>query len=142
MNVEAAIQKLKDKGFKYTHKREKIIEIFHDANGFLTVKDVYRKIKQGYPSTSLNTVYLNLSFFEEADVVETTDLNGEKVYRLSSEDHHHHHIICTVCGKVSIINVCPMDSIFGSPPGFTITGHKFEIYGCCDECKEQLKCDG
>ncbi|WP_143522553.1 Fur family transcriptional regulator, partial [Pseudomonas sp. 2822-17] len=79
-------------------------------------------------------VYLNLSFFEVAEILETTDLHGEKVYRFSCEDDHHHHIICTKCGKVSVINICPMDSIFGNPPGFTITGHKFEIYGCCDDC--------
>ncbi|MFA9558458.1 Fur family transcriptional regulator [Evansella sp. AB-rgal1] len=136
MEVEVAMQKLKDHGFKYTQKREKMLEIFSNINGYLSVKEVYQKIKQEYPTISLNTVYLNISFFEEAEVLETTDLNGEKVYRFSCADHHHHHIICTECGKVQVINICPMDSIFGNPPGFTITGHKFEIYGYCDDCKK------
>jgi Fur family zinc uptake transcriptional regulator len=138
MNVEEALSILKAKGYKYTGKREEMIRIFDREKRYVTAKEMLENMQTDYPNLSFDTIYRNLSLFEELDILETTQLHGERIYRLSCEtNHHHHHIICTECGKTQPLDLCPMDAILGEPKGFNIKGHKFEIYGHCDQCEEQ-----
>lgn len=92
-------------------------------------------MQKEYPQLSFDTIYRNLSLFEDLGIFESTELKGEKLYRFAcSETLHHHHIICTGCGKTLPFEMCPMTMVFGAPEGFKITGHKFEIYGNCEDC--------
>lgn len=135
MTVEEALALLKDKGFKYTGKREEMIRIFDREKRYLSAKDMLEFMQGDYPNLSFDTIYRNLNLFEELKILETTQLDDERIYRLScGHGHHHHHLICTRCGKTHKLDLCPMDAILGEPKGFKITGHKFEIYGFCDEC--------
>jgi Fur family zinc uptake transcriptional regulator len=138
MNVEDALSILKEQGYKYTGKREEMIRIFDRETRYVTAKEMLEFMKVDYPNLSFDTIYRNLSLFEELGILESTELKGEGIYRLSCEtSHHHHHIICTECGKTQSLHLCPMDAVLGEPRGFKITGHKFEIYGFCDQCEEQ-----
>lgn len=114
-----------------------MVRIFDREKRYMSAKEILEKMKFDYPNLSFDTVYRNLSLFQELSILEYTELNGERIYRLKCEtDQHHHHIICTECGRTETIDLCPMNVIFGEPEGFTITGHKFEIYGHCNECGE------
>ncbi|TDQ36398.1 Fur family transcriptional regulator [Aureibacillus halotolerans] len=139
MNVQKAITILKDKGFKYTTKREDLLSLFAKNNGYLTARQVLETLKPDYPGLSFDTIYRNLYLFEELDILETTELNGEKMFRLScGTNEHHHHFICLDCGKTVALHACPMPSIEAKEhlDKFEITGHKFEIYGKCNHCIE------
>jgi Fur family zinc uptake transcriptional regulator len=95
-------------------------------------------MQKQYPDLSFDTIYRNLTLFEELSILEGTELNGERKFRIccSTKDHHHH-LICLSCGKTKHIKSCPMDAMLGEPDEFRITGHKFEIYGYCKECEEK-----
>jgi len=135
MNVDQALSILKQKGFKYTGKREEMIRIFDKQKRYLSAKEMLEFMQLDYPTLSFDTIYRNLNLFEELGILEVTHLQGERIYRLACDKgHHHHHLICTECGKTHLLDICPMDAILGEPRGFKITGHKFEIYGYCDEC--------
>lgn len=135
MNVSEALAILKDKGFKYTDKRELMLNILAQEGRYLSAKAVLEQMKASFPQLSVDTVYRNLTLLHELDILEATELNGERLYRMvCAGDDHHHHLICTECGKTKKIDICPMHAMFGRPEGFQITGHKFEIYGVCDGC--------
>ncbi len=139
MDVGAALNLLKDKGYKYTGKREKMVYSLANEKRYMSAKEVLALMQEEYPQLSFDTIYRNLSLFEELGILESTDLNGEKQFRFScSGSGHHHHLICTVCGKTKMIDMCPMNAFYGKPEGFEITGHKFEIYGNCNECVSQI----
>ncbi len=135
MNVNEAIQYLKENGFKQTGKREDMLQLFADSDKYLTAKDVLDQLKDDYPGLSFDTIYRNLSLFANMGILEMTELSGEKHFRFTcSRTHHHHHFICLECGKTKEIETCPMEGLPENLKGYEISGHKFEIYGRCPEC--------
>jgi len=135
MNVTDAIQILKDKGYKYTGKRVDMLEFLANHDKYMTAKDVLEGMKVHYPNLSFDTIYRNLSLFSELGILETTDLSGEKHFRFScAKIGHHHHFICISCGKTKEIEGCPMDEVKEELKDYVISGHKFEVYGYCNEC--------
>ncbi|QPC46898.1 Fur family transcriptional regulator [Mangrovibacillus cuniculi] len=137
MKVERALDILKDKGYKYTGKREQILDIFAKHDKYITAKDVIDVMKKEYPGLSFDTIYRNLTLFVEHGILEETELNGERHFRFSCEtEEHHHHFICLECGKTKHIHLCPMEWLTGQLEEYKVTGHKFEIYGACPECAQ------
>ncbi|HBI02635.1 MAG TPA: transcriptional repressor [Paenibacillaceae bacterium] len=139
MNVEQALQILKEEGYKYTGKREEIIRIFAVEKRYLSAREILQKMQKEYPALSFDTIYRNLTLFADLKILETTELGGERKYRFqcSKHGHHHHHLICLSCGKTRKVPTCPFEEVFNELPDFTITGHKFEIYGYCKECNQE-----
>ncbi|GGH76925.1 Fur family zinc uptake transcriptional regulator [Pullulanibacillus pueri] len=135
MTIDEALQQLKEKGYKITHKREEILEFLKEQNRYTSVKEVIDHLKADYPGLSFETIYRNLALFAELGILEETELEGEKRFQLScGTDHHHHHLICLSCGKTRTIQNCPMISV-PEIADFDITGHKFEVYGYCEACR-------
>ncbi|WP_026689234.1 Fur family transcriptional regulator [Alteribacter aurantiacus] len=138
MNVEQALKVMKEKGYKYTDKREDMLTLFADEKRYLAAKDVLQALQERYSGLSFDTIYRNLSLFSELGILEETELEGEKKFRFAcSTNDHHHHLICVDCGKTKHVHSCPMDAFEESAGDFQITGHKFEIYGYCGDCGEK-----
>lgn len=134
MNLQSALERLKEHGYKYTGKRESMVEIFERERRYLSAKDILDLMQKDYPTLSFDTIYRNLSLFEQLEILEATEWDGERKYRLHcGGEAHHHHVICTECGKTKTIEICPMN-VVGELDNFEITGHKFEIYGKCSQC--------
>ncbi|MEN1969737.1 Fur family transcriptional regulator [Lentibacillus sp. N15] len=136
MKLNEAIQNLKEQGYKMTKQRKDILGFFTNADGYRTAKDLIRYMEPTYPGISFDTVYRNLHLFNKIGILETTELNNEKLFRISCTTHHHHHFICKDCGKTKEINVCPMEDVVTKAlANYRIEGHKFEIYGLCPACQ-------
>ncbi|MED3725350.1 Fur family transcriptional regulator [Priestia filamentosa] len=135
MNIDDAIRILKDEGYKHTGKREDLLTLFAETDKYLTAKDVLENMKDAYPGLSFDTIYRNLSLFTNLNILEVTELAGEKHFRFQcAAGHHHHHFICLDCGKTEKLATCPMTIVDDSLDGFQVTGHKFEVYGKCKKC--------
>ncbi len=136
MRVADALEVLKNKGYKYTGRREEMIRIFDREKRYLSAKEMLEFMQEEFPDLSFDTIYRNMTLFEDLEILECTDLNGERKFRIRcSTEHHHHHLICLSCGKTKHINACPMDKVLEESNGFRITDHKFEIYGYCTTCE-------
>ena len=139
--LEYSLIQLKKKGYKYTKKREEILHFLIQENRYLSAKEVYEYMNQKYEGISYDTIYRNLNDFVEIQLLEETELNGERKYRFHcSRDGvvgHHHHFICLECGATNEIHMCPMTFFTEQLEGCTIEGHRFEIYGKCPECSKK-----
>lgn len=135
--LEQAITIMKDNGLKYTQKRSDILSFLIDENRYVGALDVFNFMNSKYQGVSYDTIYRNLRDFAELNILEETELQGEKRYRFHCDvhgEHHHHHFICTSCGATREIHMCPMDMFQEQLPGCLIEGHKFEILGKCENC--------
>ena len=135
MNVSKAWEVLKENGYKKTDKRELILKMFGKSSKYLTARDLLAVLKPRYPGMSFDTIYRNLSTFVELGILEETEMNGERKFRMHCEsDQHHHHFICLDCGDVKELSICPMDFVNENLNGYSVQAHKFEIYGKCPTC--------
>lgn len=135
MNVQEAIHHLKKQGQKHTAKREDILRLLFEEDRYLTAADVHTLLQVRYPGISFDTIYRNLALFRDSNIVEEAEWAGEKRFRFRcGTSHHHHHFICMSCGMTKSLHDCPMDRVDTDLPGYSIKGHKFEIYGYCNEC--------
>ena len=135
MNTIEAINLLKQKGYKTTKRRKDILSYFEKEDGYRTAKDLLQYMEGKYKGISFDTVYRNLHLYNEMAILETTELNGEKHFRMNCTHHHHHHFICNECGNTKEIDICPMDEIKSKLANYEIEDHKFEIYGLCPLCQ-------
>lgn len=135
MTVNKAINLLRKKGYKMTNRREGILHFFaNQENKYKTARELYEYMEQRYPGISFDTVYRNLHLYHELGILEATDLNAEKHFRMACSDKHHHHFICKSCGIAKKINFCPMDYVTNTLSQYAIDDHKFEVYGQCPAC--------
>jgi Fur family zinc uptake transcriptional regulator/Fur family ferric uptake transcriptional regulator len=145
MREKELTQKLKSYGYKLTSQRQGILEVFIEYKGqVLSAEQIYEKTKKKYPKTNFSTIYRNLEIFERAYIIHKLSVDGEPAkYELVCCDEHHHHMICKGCGKSERIDFCPMKSMYKELEDreFTLTDHKFELYGYCKKCMEKKEED-
>lgn len=134
--VDQSLRRMKDNGLKHTAKREELIKLFAEEERYLTAKDVQQKLEDSYPTLSFDTIYRNLYSFVDIGILETTELNNEKLFRITclQDGHHHHHFICEECGKTIQLEMCPMDFFKEQLQNCTLKTHRFEIFGSCNDC--------
>lgn len=135
MNINEAMTILKKHGHKTTNRREDILQFFATEDKYRTAKDLYEHMDSIYPAISFDTVYRNLHLYDDLGILESTDLNAEKHFRMNCSSDHHHHFICKKCGQTKKIKLCPMDDVATMLNGYIIEEHKFEVYGLCPLCQ-------
>ncbi|WP_123040937.1 Fur family transcriptional regulator [Cohnella candidum] len=134
--TEQIVRQMSEKGLRITEQRRTLAQLFAEAPGYLTPKDVYDHMQRFYPGLSFDTVYRNLRVMLDLGVVEQFAFEEGVKFKLSCEEpHHHHHMICLQCEKTLPIRSCPMPAT-DVPGGFQVVKHKFEVYGYCSECRE------
>lgn len=137
ITIDKAMEILKENGYKYTEKRKDLISLFAEEKRYLSAKDVQEGLKEKYPGLSFDTIYRNLTTFVDLELLEDTEWEGEKKFRFTcAHNEHHHHLICLTCGSTKSIHTCPMEVLNSELNGFDVTGHKFEIYGYCTDCRD------
>lgn len=129
-------------GIKKTKQREDICKVLMQADGPLSAIEIYHRIVQenGQTNYAVSTIYRSLTIFEEKGLVIKSTLMGEDtaVYEWN-RGKHKHYAICLKCHKLVPLKTCPFEHIKvdTSDEDFTVTSHKLEIYGYCNQCRNE-----
>lgn len=123
---------LSDIGLKCTKQRVMVMETLTAAKMPLTAE----KIHETTEGMSLSTVYRTVETLCEKGIVsKNTIQDSDKFYYELTSGRHRHYAICLGCKSMRYVDVCPVHA--PEIENFTVTGHKLELYGYCDKCKEK-----
>jgi Fur family peroxide stress response transcriptional regulator len=141
VNGMMPVETLKAAGLKATPQRTAILKYLWSTSEHPTVEAVHMKVKDDFPSISLNTVYSTLCTMEHKGLARRIDA-GDGLCRYDGNSAPHAHISCTRCRRV--------DDVHGPEPkldmledearqvmGYKVEDYAIYFYGLCPECREK-----
>lgn len=130
MDVEAAVGKMRGRGYKATPQRMAVLRALCEEQ-HQSLEDIRGRCSQ----VGLVTVYRTLWLLSELGLVRRLELGDGPRHELAGG--HHHHLICDSCGYISEFDECPLDPERLPPKssGFEIHAHSLEVYGRCAVCR-------
>jgi Fur family ferric uptake transcriptional regulator len=135
MNEAAALARMA--GLRPTPQRVAIIRALEGKDRPVTAQALHGEVR-GTAGPGLATVYRTLRALADAGLAEAFAAGeSEQAYKLC-EPAHHHHLICERCGQVISIPSCEVGgwaTDVGRRRGFTVTGHRADVYGLCRRCR-------
>ncbi|MCA9373845.1 MAG: Fur family transcriptional regulator [Candidatus Gracilibacteria bacterium] len=138
MSTQDTIESLRQKGFRITNIRRKLIEIFSTGKKPLSVQELIEKLAKSDITANKTTIYREVYFLLEQDILVEIDFGDRKKRYESAESEHHHHIICLKCSKVQDIHLesdlSEDQKKIEQETNFTITNHTLEFFGLCNTC--------
>lgn len=121
-----------------TKQREEVRRALAAHGGFVSAQDLHFSLRDQGSTTSLATVYRNLSSLVEdgeADTLKSPD--GENLFRLCKDTGHHHHLICRDCGQAKEIAASRVEKWAretAAEYGYEEAEHVIDIFGVCSSC--------
>ncbi len=139
VKVMEQINILTQNGLKVTKPRVTILNILEHVNKPLTAEEIYLKLQKIDKSINLSTVYRVLEVFIKNQIITKPFIKDDnKASFIINHHEHKHFLICSKCQKMVEIGECPFKTFEKSlekETNFTITNHRFELFGICPNCK-------
>jgi Fur family transcriptional regulator, ferric uptake regulator len=128
---------LRQAGMRATRQRLTVLEALGGRDDTVTAQDLHMELRQAGEPIGLTTVYRTLAALAAAGFLDTFDREGEQAFRLCG-DRHHHHLVCETCNTVEEIAAEEVERWVhdvAEGHGFTVTGHRADIFGVCPDCR-------
>lgn len=136
--ADKIILDLKQQGHKITDVRMELVKILLASDSPLTISELIKKLGSAKLKPNKTTVYREIEFLKELEVLEEVDFGeGKKRYEIS--DFHHHHVICVHCKTIKDVSMDKDVDNLGKKivekMGFKPVGHSLEFFGLCENCQ-------
>lgn len=133
------LEGLRADGQRLTKVRRLVLSIFSELTTPLSVPELLKLLKQEGLSVNKTTVYRELDFLIDNQLVTEIDLlDGLKRYELSVGQEHHHHLVCRSCRSIQCVGMDnDLDSLerkIKKQHGFRVESHVLEFFGLCKAC--------
>lgn len=137
---------LKKENLRNTSHRQSILEALEASKEPVSAETLYLTLREKGISISMSTVYRALDVLAEKNIIVKTDFtdNNKSLFEIKREEHRHH-LVCVKCRSVIPVMECPFHEYARALErqfGFSITGHKLEMYGYCRKCSESMDKSG
>lgn len=134
---------LRDKGFRLTPQREKIIDIFfHLPEGeHLSAEDLHMILRKENSDISLATSYRTLKLLASIGVLRELDFaEDHKHYELiRNPEAPHHHIICVEClgtEEFDSPEAFQLSVALAKSKRFHLVDVQLKLFGYCAKCQD------
>lgn len=139
--LDKMLQKLRQRNFRITPQRIAVLKILAFSEEHPSVENIYEKVKEDFPTTSLATVYKTVTLLKELnEVLELGFPEGSNRYD-GNKPYPHPHLICTKCKKIvdpDLASLKDMTQELVSDTGFQIINHRLDFFGICPDCQEKM----
>lgn len=130
---------LRAAGLRQTPQRETILRVLRDADGPLTVEEIWHRM--GEHRSGLPTIYRNLERFIQQGWAEGIPGQDQTMRFVGCHSrHHHHHLQCEGCGRMVEVDACGLESTIErmeERSGYKVTRHQVLFFGLCPECQAE-----
>ena len=136
--MDAIVELLRANGMRITRNRLQILEALLRAERPLSLDEIQARVDGDAPDYA--TVFRVMTMLESLQIAQKVHLNRScSYYELVNPQRHYDHIICTECGRVTVmIDSCPVEKVerkIEEQYGFSELRHSLEFFGKCWECK-------
>ena len=136
--MDAIVELLRANGMRITRNRLQILEALLRAERPLSLDEIQARVDGDAPDYA--TVFRVMTMLESLQIAQKVHLNRScSYYELVDPQQHYDHIICTECGRVTVmIDSCPVEKVerkIEEQYGFSELRHSLEFFGKCWECK-------
>lgn len=127
-------------GLKVTAERVALLEVLLASPSPASSKDLLEATR-GLDRT---TVYRSLETFVRAGLARKVNVGHRHAHFEATIGEEHHHLICTSCGKIADVALCPdpedVRRVLRSARAFaSIESHSLEFHGTCAACAARSK---
>lgn len=120
------------KGLRMTDQRRIIAQVLEEATDHPDVEELYARASARDDRISIATVYRTVKLFEEAGILDRLEFGDGRARYEDAEREHHDHLIDMHSGDV-IEFVDPeieaLQEKIAAKLGYTLKGHRMELYG-------------
>lgn len=127
---------------RQSKQRDAILAILRQSTAHPTAEDVYNQAREELPDISLGTVYRNLNFLADHNLIRRVKTKDNTVH-FDGNMTPHYHFVCENCGQ--IYDIFPTtDATAKLISEVEMTGHKvhyssINFVGLCAECANTLE---
>ena len=126
------IERCEAKGLRMTGQRRTIARVLEASADHPNVEELYARASAEDEGISIATVYRTVKLFEEAGILDKLEFGDGRARYEDAERDHHDHLIDMNSGEV-IEFVDPeieeLQERIAARLGYTLKGHKLELYG-------------
>lgn len=139
LSLDAIVNLLRANGMRITRNRVQILETLLKAEKPLSLEEIQETSRDGLDAPDYATVFRVMTVLENLHIAQKVNLNRScSYYELVNPKRHYDHIICTECGRVTlIVDSCPVEKVerkIEKRYGYSDIRHSLEYFGKCREC--------
>ena len=139
LSLDAIVELLRANGMRITKNRMQILDTLLRAGKPLSLDEIQKRARVAGDAPDYATVFRVMTLLESLQIAQKVHLNRPcSYYELVNPQQHYDHIICTECGRVTLmIDSCPVERVerkIEKQYGFSEIRHSLEFFGKCPEC--------
>jgi Fe2+ or Zn2+ uptake regulation protein len=139
LSLGAIVELLRANGMRITKNRMQILDTLLRAGKPLSLDEIQKRARVAGDAPDYATVFRVMTLLESLQIAQKVHLNRPcSYYELVNPQQHYDHIICTECGRVTLmIDSCPVERVerkIEKQYGFSEIRHSLEFFGKCSEC--------
>lgn len=113
------------------------MKLFIENKDSLSVPKILAILKEKHPTLNKSTVYRQLDFLVDKQILTVLEINGLKHYQLN-QNHPHTILICTHCKKITslkdTVSTAKINKITANNH-FQINNYSLVLFGLCRKCQ-------
>lgn len=137
--LDDLVEKLSEQGYRLTPQRMAVLRILATSQEHLNVEEIFARVQQEFPMTSLATIYNTVTMLKDmGEVLELSFGNGGNRYD-GNNPTPHPHLICERCETVIDPDLPNLDGLakqVSRLTGYQITSQRLDFFGICPQCQK------
>jgi len=138
--LDELISSLKEQGGRLTPQRMAVLKILATSDEHPTAEQIYERVREDFPMTSLATVYKTLNLLVDLGQVLEIGFCGDSTRYDGKRPAPHPHLVCVRCGKIEDLDLAStrgLDQTVAELSGYRVLRHRFDFFGICPECQRK-----